>query len=296
MQKTKLTSEKIAPFLVLLAAITFSIGGVLVKLVSWSPLSINAARSLIAAIEIFIYMKLRHHKLVINKSVLIDGTAMAACSILWTIANKLTSAANAILLEYTAPIFIIFLMWAIFREKPDKTDIVATIVMIFGVVLFFVDSISLDNLIGNVFGLGAGVTYALVFMMKKFKGSDTLSSVLIGCILSSLIGLPWLIQETDYSGMNILGLLLIGILQFGFSYICMAEGLVNTPPLMASLISMVEPILNPILAAIILKEILGTLSLIGAAIVIGGVAVYNIVKEKNSKASLSKAGAESSIK
>lgn len=261
-------SSRFSPFLVLCAALCFSLGGVLVKLVPWGAMSISAARSVIAGTEILIYMKIRGHKLVFNRSVLLGGAAMGLTSTLYVVANKMTAAANAILLQYTAPVFIIFLMWIIFGEKPGITDIVTTVILSFGVVLFFIDSIEAGGMIGNILALSSGVTYALVFMMKRFEGSDTLSSVFFGCVIGAVIGLPWLFGENEFTFASVGGVFLIGLVQFGLAYICMAEGLMHTHPLTASLISMIEPVLNPILAAIVIHERLGTLSLIGAAIVI----------------------------
>jgi drug/metabolite transporter (DMT)-like permease len=127
--------------------------------------------------------------------------------------------------------------------------------------------------------LGAAI-YAVVFMMKRFDGADTLSSVLIGCIIGAAAGLPWLVTETQFTPVTIGGILAIGIVQYGMGYICMAEGLMGTPPLTASLISMVEPIINPILAAIVIGELLSPMALTGAAIVIVSVILYNIAQEK----------------
>ncbi len=277
-------SKFLSPFLVFCAAVCFSLGGLLVKLVPWHSLSIGCARCAIAALELLVYMKIKKHPIRLNRSVLIGGVAIGATSTLYVIANKLTTAANTILLQYTAPVFIILLSWLIFAEKPDKIDVGATVVLSFGVVLFFLDSISSGGMLGNLLALASGVTYAVMFMMKKFDGSDTLSSVLIGCIIGVLVGLPWIVRETDFSLPAVGGVLVIGLVQFGLAYICMAEGLQKTPALTASLISMIEPILNPILAAIVLSEKLGTLALIGALIVIGGVLVYNILKAGQTKA------------
>lgn len=267
------------PFLVLAAALLFSVGGFLIKLVPWQSMSISSARSIVAAVEILIYMKLRGHRLVLNKAVLIGGAVMGLSSTFYVAANKLTSAANAILIQFTAPIFIILFMWMIFKVKPGKLDITATVILFAGMVLFFLESLSGDGMLGNFMALLAGITYALVFMMKQFDGADTVSSVFVGCVIGAVIGFPWLLQETEFTVSSVGGILIIGLIQFGAPYICLAEGLVGTPPVAASLISMIEPVLNPILAAIIVHERLGTLSLIGAAIVIVGSLVYNVLKE-----------------
>lgn len=286
MKKTK----NIYPFLVLAAAVLFAAGGFLIKLVPWQAMSISSGRSIIAAIEMLIYMKLRGHRLVFNKAVLIGGAAMGLSSTFYVAANKLTSAANAILIQFTAPIFIILFMWMIFKVKPGKLDIAATLILFAGMVLFFLESLSGGGMLGNFMALLAGITYALVFMMKQFDGADTLSSVFVGCVIGAVLGFPWLVQEAEFTAASVGGIVVIGLFQFGLPYLCLAEGLVGTPPVAASLISMIEPVLNPILAAIIVHERLGTLSLIGAGIVIAGSLVYNVLKEYLKQREMTSAG------
>jgi len=290
MTKTK----NIYPFLVLAAAVLFAAGGFLIKMTPWQAMSVSAGRSMVAAVEILCYMAIRKHKPVFNRSVLIGGVAMGLTSTFYVVANKLTSAANAILIQFTAPIFIILFMWMIFKVKPGKLDITATVILFAGMVLFFLESLSGDGMLGNFMALLSGITYALVFMMKRFDGADTVSSVFFGCILASLLGLPWVLQEPQITLPSVGGMILIGLFQFGLPYICLAEGLVGTPPVAASLISMIEPVLNPILAAIIVHERLGTLALIGAAIVIIGSLVYNVLKEYLKQRETAESGKETS--
>lgn len=269
------------PALILCCALCFSLGGVLIKLVPWSSMSVSSGRGLIAAVELAIYMKLRRHKFVINRATIIGGCAIGFSSILFTMANKLTTAANAVLIQYTAPIFIMFYVWIFFRERPKLLDIAATVVISAGVVCFFLDSIGGGGMAGNLIALLDGAVYAVVFLMKRFDGSDTVSSVLIGCLISGVCGFPWLIQETVFTPQAILGILAIGLIQFGAGYTFMAEGLVGTPPLTASLISMVEPVISPILAAIVIKEMLSPLAIFGAVVVIAAVIVYNILSSRS---------------
>ncbi len=276
----KSNKSYIYPLLNLMCAIFFSLGGTLIKLVPWEAMSISAGRAMIAAVMLLIYMRLRRHKIVLNKAVVIGGCAIGFSSILYVVSNKLTTAANAILIQYTAPVFIIFYIWLLFKEKPTKLDIAATVIISLGEICFFIDSLSVGGMLGNVLALLGGAIYAVVFMMKRFDGADTLSSVLIGCLICSVAGFPWLISETEFTPVTIGGILAIGIVQYGLGYICMAEGLMGTPPLTASLISMVEPIINPILAALVLGELLTPMALVGASVVILSVLLYNIAQDR----------------
>ena len=120
-------------FCVLIAAILFSIGGLCIKVVPWSPLAINGARNLISAIIIGIYLKVTNHKIVVNLAVVFGAVCMMGTTTLFTIANKLTTAANTIVLQFTAPIFVIFFMWMFFKEKPKRVDIVASAMVFAGI-------------------------------------------------------------------------------------------------------------------------------------------------------------------
>ena len=272
-----------APLCMAAAAFLFSLGGMLVKLVPWNPMAISSARSVLAGIIIFVYMKIRGHRIVVNRAVLLGGAAMGITSILFVISLKLTTAANAILLQYTAPVFIIFLMWLIFRVRPTKLDIAATVVLLFGVALFFASSLTGGGgtMAGNIAALISGVSWAGVFMMKQWDGADNLSSVFFGCVLCAVTGAPWLFAgDLSWTLPSVAGIFAIGIVQFGAAYVFMAEGLEKTPPLTASLISMLEPVLNPIFVALTVGERLGGLSLAGAAVVVCGVIAYNILKAR----------------
>ncbi len=144
---------------------------------------------------------------------------------------------------------------------------------------------------GNLLALASGVTWALVFMMKQWEGADNLSSVFFGCVFCVIVGLPWLLSPSlVWSGTSVLGILTIGLLQFGAAYIFMAEGLATTPPLTASLVAMIEPVLNPVWVAIFVHETIGALSLAGACVVIVGSLLYNILKGRESTAGNEAAG------
>ena len=279
--------RNLSPLCMLAASLLFSLGGMLVKLVPWHPMAISCARSVIAGAVLFVYMKIRGHRLVFNRAVLLGGLAMGGTSTLYVIALKLTTAANAILLQYTAPVFIIFLMWLFFRVKPTVLDLGATAVLLAGAALFFADSLGAGGgrMLGNIVALVSGVTWALVFMMKQWKGADNLSSVFFGCVFCVATGLPWMFGAGNavWTAQAAGGILAIGLLQFGAAYVFMAEGLEGTPPLAASLISMLEPILNPVWTALAVGERMSSLSIAGAAVVVGGVLVYNILKARFEK-------------
>ena len=265
-------------FYVLMAAVLFSIGGLCIKMVPWSPLAINGARILISSIMIGIYLKMTHHKIVINPAVLFGAVCMTGVTTLYTIANKLTTAANTIVLQFTAPVFVIFFMWIFFKERPKRVDIIATAAVFAGILCFFIDGLSSGNMLGNIVAVLSGVAYAGVFMMNSFEKSDSLSSIFLGQALSAVTCIWFVFGETDFGVTAVGGILALGIFQVGLAYILMSKGLDEVPAVTASLTTAIEPILNPILVAIFYHEMITPLSFVGAVIVIIAVVGYNVLK------------------
>ena len=276
MKKTK----NIYPFLVLAAALLFASGGFLLKLVPWHPMAVSAGRSMVAAVEIFCYMAIRKHKLVINKAVLLGGAAMGLSSTFYVLANRFTTAANAIMLQFTAPIFVLLLSMLFWKKQPRWLDIGTCALVFCGVICFFVDGLSMGGMTGNILALLSGLTYAGVFLLNDFPDSDPISSVLWGDLISAVTGLPFLLQETVFTPTAIISLIILGAFQVGLAYTLMCIGLKTTPAVTTSLISGIEPILNPILVAVFYHEPMGPMALLGAVIVIGSVVCYNVIRAK----------------
>ena len=269
----------IGPILVFLSGVCFSLGGLFLKYIPWNPLAINAARNAVAFIFVFLYLKIIGHKIVFNRTVLIGALAISVTQGLYCIANKLTTAGNAIILQFTVPIWVMVISALVFRKKPTKLDISAAVIVMVGVLFFFIDGIQAGNMLGNMLALISGVTYSGVFLMNATPESDSYSSTFFGMILNMLIGLPWLIK-TDFAATQSITwvvILLMGIVQVACAFILLSTGLKTTSPIAASLISGVEPVLNPVWVAIFYGEVLTPLSLVGAVMVLLAVTVYNIL-------------------
>lgn len=260
-----------------LAAVLYSIGGLCIKLIPWGGMAINGGRTAIALVVIGLYMKANHHKPRMNLWVLVGAAAVCGTNIMFSIANKLTTAGNAIVLQFTSPIFVILFSVLFFGKRPQKLDLMACGLVLGGVVLFFIDSLSVGGMLGNVLALVSGITYAGVFLMNDMPDSDPISSVFWGDVISAAVGLPFLGYETDFSPSALTALLVLGVFQVALAYILMVEGLKTTPPVTASLVSGIEPVLNPILVAVFYHEMIGPIALVGAMIVVGGVVLYNVI-------------------
>ncbi len=273
-------NKRLGPLFIFFSAVLFSLGGVLIDKIPWQPLAINGFRTLISSVFLFCYLKITKHKLVINRSVLIGAAFLCLETTCYVVANKMTTAGNTIVLQYTAPIFIILFMLLFFPVKPTELDLLTTAVVLIGIVCVLLDSLGGGRLGGDLVAILSGVFYAGVFMLNEFPGGDPLSSVILGQAMSALIGVPFLIRETDFSPKVLLFAIVLGVFQMGCAYLFFTEGIKRTEPVAASLIAGIEPILNPILAAIFASQSMRPMAIVGAAIVIGSVAVYNVLKAK----------------
>ena len=265
---------------VCLASLFFSIGGLCVKLLPWSALAINGARNLLGAAVIGIYLVLSRHRLRISRPILIGALSTMGVTTLFTVANKMTTAANAIVLQFTAPIFVILFMALLFHVKPTKADLLTCAAVFFGVALFFVDGLQTGNLPGDLVAILSGVCYAGVFMMNTAEHSDALSSCFIGQLAAGVLFSPFCLRESDFSARALLLVLVLGVVQVGLAYILLSLGIRRTPPVTASLITGLEPVLNPLWVALFYGEAVSPVAVIGAVIVVGSIVTYNAIGAK----------------
>ena len=268
---------------VFLAALFYSIGGLCMKMIPWNGMSINGGRTAIALVVIGGYLWVVKHPLRLNRWVALGALFVFGCNALFSIANKLTTAANTIVLQFTAPIFVLLITLLVFHRRPGRLDVITCVVVFGGVVFFFLDSLEMGGGLGNALALLSGLAYAGVFLLNDLPDSDAISSVFWGDVLSAITGLPFLVKETDFSVPVMTSLVVLGVFQVAVAYILLTSGLKTTPPVTASLVSGIEPVLNPILVAVFYGEKMGPMALVGAAIVIGGVIVYNVCRAKQQK-------------
>lgn len=272
--------EKKGALMVLCSAALYSIGGLCIKLIPWGGMAINGARTGIALVVIGLYLLATRHRLRMNLWVLVGALSVCGTNVLYAVANKLTTAANTIVLQFTAPVFVILFSTMLLKKKLKRLDLTVCALVLGGVLLFFADSLSAGGMLGNVLALLSGVSYAGVFLMNDMPDSDAISSVFWGDVISAAVGFPFVMRETDFSSHTLLALLILGVFQVALAYILLTEGLKTTPAVTASLLSGIEPVLNPILVAVFYHEMIGPLALLGAVIVVGAVIAYNVIQSR----------------
>ena len=255
----------------MLAALCWSLGGVLIKRVDWPPLAVAGGRGIIAAV--FLAVTSRGLKFTWSPVQLGAAVAYAGTTVLFVIANKLTTAANAILLQYTAPIWIALLGAWFLGERTRRADWATIAVVLAGLALFFADGLQLGGLTGNLFGLASGVSFALMILTlsRQKHSGPPLESIILGNLLAFAIGLPFIVTSPLPSSGGLVSLAILGIVQLGVSYWLYARALRHVTAIEAVLVPVVEPILNPVWALLALGEKPGPYALAGGALVLGAV-------------------------
>lgn len=268
-------------------AVLLSIGGIFIKLISCNPLLIAGGRSIFSALLVAGFMKYRKIPVKFTKYSVAAGVGLGISSILFVTANKLTTAANAIVLQYAAPVFILLISAVLFGQKIKKREIIVVACTMAGIVLFFFDQISPGSILGNITAILSGFFLAIMFVMVGQGGDDDsvrMSGILFAHCLTVVIGFPaGAVMTESITGTEIMLIIFLGLFQLGIPYILYAIAAKDCPPLACSLIAMLEPMLNPTWVAIFAGEIPGMFAFIGAAIIIGTVTWWCITDNDTEK-------------
>ncbi len=257
--------------LLLAAALCWSLGGVLLKSVAWPPLALAGGRGLVAALFLLLVCR-RNLRFTWTPLQLGTALAYAGCTVLFATANKLTTAANAILLQYTAPVWVaLFGAWLL-GERATRADWLTIFAVFAGMGVFLYDGLRLNDLAGILVAIASGVFFAaMIMLLRKQKDGSPIESVILGNGFSFLIGLPAIWSAPLLTGISAAALLLLGVVQLGVAYLLYVRAIRHVTALEAVLIPVIEPILNPIWVMLVLGEKPSPLSLFGGVIVVGAV-------------------------
>ena len=267
----------------LTCATLWSIAGIFIKLIPWNSFAISCIRSLVAGITVLVFIKIKHYKFIINRRTLLAGGLMGLVFTAFVAANKLTTAANAIVLQFTAPMFIIVFSAIIFGQKIKRKDLLAVIFAMLGVSMFFLDKLEGGYLTGNLVAILAGALMGGMYMaIGESKGEERFSAILIGQTEAFLIGLPSVIMtKPGFSALPVLFIIILGVFQLGIPYVLYGKASEYCPPLACSLLGAVEPLLNPVWVFLFDGEKPGIYALIGGIIVVVSVTIWCASDNKN---------------
>ncbi len=288
MKLNEKTTKLSGPLFVLASAVVWSFSGVLSKGLAWSGLSKAGLRGVIA---IFIYAAFRRSfRVKLNLPLVVGALGVALTSVLYMTALSYTTSGNAIVLQYSMPIFVVFLSWLMFKQKPRARDLVATLCVLAGVIMCFAQGVNGGAIGGDLIALCSGLTYACVFLASRIPKNDPLSYTYLGNCFSALMAVYIFFDPAvhfaatpDIPASAVIAdwvrILLMG-LSLGFGYLLFAYGMRRTSPVTAAILSNAEPVLNPIWVFIFIGENPGVFGIIGAAVVLITVTVYSCIPNR----------------
>lgn len=260
-------------------ALLWSSGGLLIKLLPLSPLAIAGMRSAIAACVMYLWVRRKGPM----NPVWTPAQFGSIISYMFTVvlfvwATKQTTAANAILLQYTAPVWVALFSAAITKERLKKLDVIVVLCVMLGMIVFFLDALTPGAMFGNVLAVASGIAFAgVALFMRAQKGTSTTESIILGNVLTAVVCIPFAGGLPDASMDWIAPLLVLGILQLGASYLLYSWALAHVTALEAVLITVLEPLLNPVWVGLALGEMPSTSALIGGCLVVAAVVVRGLV-------------------
>lgn len=266
------------------AAVAWSTGGLFIKLITgWNSLAINGVTGFIAVLVMMICM--RKVKIKITKAVVFTGLNAALTSVLFVMANRYTTAANAIALHYTNPMFVVLFTSILQKKWPNKTQVGLTVMIFAGILLSFADQMDGGGLLGNLLALLSGVTFACVFIGNQMPGANPQDASILGYSCNAIIGLPLVFFQPAPTALSWVGLIGMG-LELGLAYTCFAVGIKRTSAVTASLISVLELVCNPFWVFLFLGERPSLFTMLGCSVILVGI-VLNVILENRREQALS---------
>lgn len=267
--------RQIAILLLILTAVLWSTGGVLIKWVTWHAMAIAGMRSAIAAA--FLWVVLKRPQFTWSGLQLGGAVAYTASVLGFVLATKLTTAANAIVLVYTAPIYVALLSPWFLQEHTTRLDWLALGLAIGGMGLFFLDHLTIAGWWGNICAVCSGIATAwVVLCLRKQHGASTLETVLLGNLITALVGAPFMFHAfPDLTSW--VALALAGIGQIGLASLLYIKAIKSVSALEAILIPVIEPLLNPLWVLLLIGEVPGRWALLGGTVVILAVTVRGLL-------------------
>jgi len=273
---------------VLAAALLWSTGGLFIKWTNLSGLELSFYRSFFAVLTVAFFT--RREGLGLNRISAVASLLYAALLILFVLATKKTTAANAIFLQYTAPVYLLILEPLIYKERFRMRDLLTVLICLGGMALFFVGKLRPEDVAGNLLALASGVCFAVYVLMlrhSKARLVNRASSVIYGNLLAIIMTAPWGIAVLASLGrFDLLTVVFLGVFQLGLSYTlftyAMSQGVRS---LDAGIIGYIEPLLNPVWVFLVLGEKPSKWALVGGAIIITAVIVHMLVDARQKRMS-----------
>jgi len=264
---------------IVIAALLWSTGGLFIKLISLDAYQLSFYRSVFSALTFVVLF--RRKVFVFNTAVLLNGLFYAGILILFVVATKLTTAANAIFLQYTAPIYVLIFEPLILKTKLKAINVISVIISFIGMTLFFVGEISPSHLEGNLVALLSGICFAAFLIgIRKSSEEFRVPSIFWGSIFIPLICFNSVFPEFNIDMTNFLMVAYLGIFQIGLAYAIFTYSIKRIEGIEAALIAMIEPVMNPIWVYLGYGEKPSPFAILGGLIILSTITIRTIITEK----------------
>lgn len=262
------------------AAIIWSSGGLFIKWTTLSGLELSFCRSLFALFTVAFFT--RHEGFGLNRLMLVASVLYAVLLILFVLATKETTAANAIFLQYTAPVYVLILEPLIYKEKFRSRDLITVLVCLGGMALFFVGQLRPQDIAGNFMALASGLCFALYFLLLRHPRArevNRASSVIYGNLLAVILTAPWGLAAIPSINLHdALSVAYLGVVQLGIAYTLFTVGMSRgVRSLDAGIICYIEPVLNPVWVFLVLGEKPSGWALLGGTIIVVAVITHMLL-------------------
>jgi len=262
-------------------AFLWSIAGLFIKVIDWNPVAIAGMRSLIASMVIFVFLK--HPKFHLSFPQIAAAVANAVTMLLFVSANKTTTAANAIILQYFAPVLTVFVGAILLKERARVEHVTALPLVAVGMIVMFFDELGAGKLFGNVLAITSAVTFSFYFVfMRMQKDGSPLESILLSHWLTAAICiiLSFFLPLPQLTAKSLVAILVLGVVQIGLSAILFSIAIKRVSAVQANLIAVIEPVFNPAWVFFAIGEVPGTHAMIGGGIIIFAVTVASIISAR----------------
>jgi drug/metabolite transporter (DMT)-like permease len=279
------SSRRLGQGAIFLCAVLWSTSGLFIKLVDWHPVLIAGSRSLLAALFLLTMKRLRRRKGLTNGSrgyTVAGGLAYAATMILFVMANKMTASANAILLQYSAPVWAALVAWALAKERPHWEQWGALALVMGGLLLFFKDGLAGGALLGDSIAVCSGICFgANSAFMRMLKDGDPVDAMLLAHVITAVFSVPFFFLYPPVLSAGVLWTIaFMGIIQIGLASLLFAYGIKRIPAVQAMLTAVIEPILNPVWVLLVTGERPAVAALLGGGVIVGAVVASSIIGKR----------------
>ena len=271
-------------------AFLWSSSGLFIKVLTIDAFQISFYRCLFAAITVLTILLVRDKKIKFEKDIISNLCAVSYAGILifFVVATKMTTAANAIFLQFTAPIYLLFLEPIFLKTGFKKRNLITILICVFGMALFFFGKLEIGNIYGNLFAILAGIFFALFSLFLKWKKQihksvNTLSILVVGNILVSIVCLPIVFDSLEIDLTEAVILVYMGAVQIGISYIIFSEGIKYVSATESMIIAMLEAIFNPIWVFLGVGEKPSVFAIIGGVVIFTAIILHNVLSKEKDK-------------